>query len=100
MKALNEVIHQSVRLRIMAALCALDAGEKFYFSELKNLLKLTDGNLGMHLQKLEEHGYIEIHKKFIGRKPASLINSTGKGRIAYEDHVAALKRIIEQGLQP
>jgi DNA-binding MarR family transcriptional regulator len=96
MKTLNEVIHQTVRLRIMAALCAIDAKEKFYFSELKTLLKVTDGNLGMHLQKLEAHGYIEIHKKFMNRRPVSLINCTGKGRSAYEEYVTVLKQIIDQ----
>jgi hypothetical protein len=54
MVELNETIHQPVRLRIMAALVTLNAGEEVDFSYLRDLLQVTDGNLGAHLRKLEE----------------------------------------------
>ena len=57
MAELNEIIHQSVRLRIMAALISLEPGAEVDFSYLRDLLEVTDGNLGAHLHKLEDAGY-------------------------------------------
>jgi len=95
MAEFNDIIHQPVRLQIMAALMSLRSDdEKADFAYLKNLFKLTDGNLGAHLAKLEEAGYIKIEKTFIARKPRTFINTTGKGRDAFADHIAALKKII------
>ena len=56
MAALNEIIHQPVRLQIMAALVTLEAGNEVDFTSLRHLLEVTDGNLGAHLRKLEEAG--------------------------------------------
>ncbi len=94
MAQLNEIIHQPARLKIMAALKTLDNDEQADFSFLKKLLKLTDGNLGAHLLKLEEAGYIKIEKTFISRKPRTFIKITGKGRDAFKEHIEALKKII------
>jgi DNA-binding MarR family transcriptional regulator len=94
MAQLNPVIHQPVRLRIMASLVALEAEPRIDFSTLGKLLQLTDGNLGAHLQTLEEAGYIKIQKKFVRRKPRTDISVTGKGRYEFAEHVAALKQIL------
>jgi len=94
MSQLNEVIHQPVRLQIMAALVTLEPGEQVDFSYLRKLLNLTDGNLGAHLAKLEDAGYIKIEKTFIARKPRTFVIAKGKGRDAFADHIAALKQII------
>lgn len=94
MVQLDNVIHQQVRLRIMSSLVTLDPGEQIDFTYLRNLLKLTDGNLGAHLTKLENAGYIKIEKTFVARKPRTFVSTTGKGRDAFEEHVAALKEII------
>jgi DNA-binding MarR family transcriptional regulator len=93
---LNEIIHQPARLRIMSALTALDAGERMDFSTLRNLLELTDGNLGAHLLKLEEAGYVRLQKEFVERKPRTFIGLTTKGRGAFEDHVEELRKILDQ----
>ena len=70
MAVLNEVIHQPVRLRIMAVLAALPPEMQVTFNSVKDTLDLTDGNLGAHLHKLEEAGYVMITKTFvISRKP-------------------------------
>ena len=95
MSELDNVIHQPVRLRIMSALVALDAGEQMDFIYLRNLLKLTDGNLGAHLSKLEEAGYVKIEKTFEARKPRTFISAADKGRDAFTEHIAALKQIIK-----
>jgi len=94
MAELDNIIHQPVRLQIMSSLIALEPGEQVDFVYLRKILKLTDGNLGAHLAKLEAAGYVKIDKTFIARKPRTFINITGKGRDAFEDHIAALQVII------
>lgn len=94
MPEIDNTIHQPVRLQIMASLMSLDADEQVDFTFLRKLLKLTDGNLGAHLLKLESVGYIKIEKTFVDRKPRTFISLTGKGRDAFVEHVAALKQII------
>jgi DNA-binding MarR family transcriptional regulator len=97
MASLNEVIHQPVRLRIMASLVALEPGTEVGFTYLADLLGLTDGNLGAHLRKLEEAGYVKIAKTFIDKKPHTYIAATDTGRQAFAEHVAALEAILRQG---
>lgn len=94
MAQLDNIIHQPARLRIMASLVALDPGEQVDFVYLRKILDLTDGNLGAHLAKLEDAGYVKIQKTFISRKPRTFINATGKGRDAFEEHITALETII------
>jgi DNA-binding MarR family transcriptional regulator len=95
MQQLDNIIHQPVRLQIMSALVALEQDEQVDFVYLRQLLKLTDGNLGAHLTRLEEAGYVKIDKTFIARKPRTFIGATGKGRDAFDQHVSALKQIIK-----
>lgn len=95
MAQLDNIIHQPARLQIMASLVALGPDEQVDFVHLRKILKLTDGNLGAHLTKLENAGYIKIDKTFIARKPRTFISSTGKGRDAFNEHSVALKQIIE-----
>ena len=94
MSELNSTIHQPARLKIMASLMALGNGAQMDFSSLGKMLNLTDGNLGAHLQTLEEASYIKIEKKFVERKPRTLVSLTRKGRYEFEEHVAALKAIL------
>ena len=95
MAELNEIIHQPARLRIMAVLVSLDSDLQPSFNYLKDLLELTDGNLGAHLRKLEEAGYIEICKTFMNNKPHTYVQVTAVGRRAFADHVAALQDILQ-----
>jgi len=94
MPTLNELIHQPARLRIMAALIALDSDSQVEFTYLRDLLGLTDGNLGGHLRKLEEAGYVAIAKTFVARKPRTYVVATSAGRRAFDEHVAALEEIL------
>jgi DNA-binding MarR family transcriptional regulator len=94
MAELNETIHQTVRLRIMAALTTLEAGNEVDFTYLRDLLKVTDGNLGAHLRKLEEAGYIAVNKTFIDRKPRTFVSATTEGRRVFQEHVKALEAIL------
>ena len=81
----------------MSSLVSLDKNEQVNFTYLRKLFKLTDGNLGAHLTKLEEAGYIKSKKSFVARKPRTFIKATGKGRDAFTEHIAALKKIIHSG---
>ena len=94
MPELDAIIHQPVRLQIMAALVALGHGDKVDFNYLKDLLNVTDGNLGAHLLKLEEAGYIILEKSFVGRKPRTFVVASDKGRVLFKEHVAALQAIL------
>lgn len=95
MPLLNEVIHQPVRLRIMAMLTALPPETQVVFSTLKGMLELTDGNLGAHLHKLEESGYVTITKTFVRNKPQTYVEVTKEGRQAFVEHTEALKEILD-----
>jgi DNA-binding transcriptional ArsR family regulator len=89
-RGIDEVIHGRARLAIMAYLSGAGAAE---FSELKKRAGVNDGNLSVHLRKLEEAGYIEVEKRFVGRKPQTLCRLSRTGReawIAYIDHIRKL----------
>ena len=97
MSDLDLVIHQPARLRIMGALCGLACAEQVDFGYLKSKLDLTDGNLGAHLGTLEQNGYIEVEKTFVGKKPKTFLAVTKAGRRAFDEHVAALRLILAMG---
>lgn len=81
--------------QIMSALATLDGDERMDFATLRDPLELTDGNLGAHQAKQEEAGYLRLQKKFVERKPRRFLSVTAKGRAAFEEHVAALKSILD-----
>jgi DNA-binding transcriptional ArsR family regulator len=91
---LDEVIHQPLRLRIMAALNALPASVGLEFSRLKRLTGATDGNLGAHIETLSKAGYVAVNKAFVGKKPQTTVTATAVGRGAFARHVAGLQEII------
>jgi DNA-binding MarR family transcriptional regulator len=95
MSTLNETIHQTVRLRIMAALVTLKTDEEVDFTYLRKLLDVSDGNLGAHLRKLEEAGYIVVQKVFEERKPHTYIAASPAGRKVFQEHVEALEAILK-----
>lgn len=91
----DEIIHQKVRLRIMAALNAVPQGERLEFTRLKAIVRATDGNLGAHLTTLESAGYVGIEKDFVAKKPRTRIAMTRAGRKAFARHVAYLRDILD-----
>ncbi len=94
MADLDPVIHQPARLQIMAALAALREGDSVEFTFLRELLGLTDGNLGAHLRRLEEAGYLSVEKTFVDRKPRTFVSLSVEGRAAFKRHVRALEAIL------
>lgn len=90
----DAIIHQPLRLKIMAALKPLPQSELIEFVRLKDLVSATDGNLGAHVTTLEEAGYIDVEKDFVGKKPRTRVRLNRKGRRAFDDYVAYLRDII------
>lgn len=88
---LDDIIHSKIRLGVMSILMTAEFAQ---FTYLKEVIKTTDGNLSVHLRKLEDAGYIRVEKKFVRRKPQTLCRITSKGRRAFERYVEALERII------
>ena len=91
----NAIIHQPVRLKIMAALRALPQAEQLEFVRLKTIVGATEGNLGAHITTLEEAGYVTVEKDFVGKKPRTRVSMTKAGRAAFAGHVAYLRGIID-----
>ena len=90
---LDEAIHGRLRLGIMAYLADAEFAD---FNELKALLEATQGNLSIHLRKLEEAGYVEILKSFQNRKPLTRVHITDAGRKAFAAYLEALSRLIDK----
>lgn len=78
----------------MASLSAIGSADQMDFRTLRDLLEFTDGNLGAHLVKLEDAGYVTVKKTFLGKKPRTLLSLTARGRAAFAEHVAALKGLL------
>lgn len=91
----DDVIHQPLRLRIMAALYAEREIGPLEFSRLKAISEATDGNLGSHLATLERAGYVEIIKDFLGKKPRTRIALTLEGKRSFRRHVDYLRELVE-----
>lgn len=90
----DEIIHQSLRLKIMAALHA-SRSEPLEFSRLKALVGATDGNLGSHLGTLEKAGYVQLAKDFVRNKPRTRATITPSGANAFRQHTEYLRGIID-----
>lgn len=89
---LDRLIHERLRLGIVSALAVNDS---LTFSELKRLLKTTDGNLSVHARKLEDAGYVVCEKSFEGRTPRTAYRLTGAGRRALEKYLAHMEALIQ-----
>jgi DNA-binding MarR family transcriptional regulator len=88
---LDDVIHGRVRLGIMAYLASAEVAD---FNELKAALQTTQGNLSVHLRKLEEAGYVEVKKSFLNRKPLTRARLTPAGRKAFRAYLEAIGRLL------
>jgi DNA-binding HxlR family transcriptional regulator len=94
---LDPIIHERVRLGIMSLL--LQAGE-LDFGTLKRELGVTDGNLAQHLRVLEEHGLIEVHKAFVGRRPRTTYTLTPEGRRRLREYLERLFALLRSLKKP
>jgi DNA-binding MarR family transcriptional regulator len=88
---LDAVIHGRLRLGIMAFLARSQVAD---FNELKSALHATQGNLSVHLTKLEDAGYVRIEKGYLGRKPRTRVHLTPRGRKALERYLRELSDLL------
>ena len=89
---LNKTFDSRVRLGIMSILMV---NEEINFNDLKQLMDVTDGNLASHIKSLEESGYIKVNKGFVGRKTNTTYAVTKTGEKAFQQHLAALEKMIK-----
>ena len=89
---IDDIIHSRIRLAIMAVLLAVDEAE---FTFLREKVGATDGNLSVHLKKLEEAKYINVKKSFADRKPITHYKLTSSGRKAFEAYIDNLEKLIK-----
>ena len=90
--SLNKAFESRVRLGIMALLMVTDWLD---YNEIKDKLELTDGNLASHINGLEKLNYIEIRKRFVGKKTNTSYKVTRAGKKAFQEHINALEKLIK-----
>ncbi|HZG06166.1 MAG TPA: transcriptional regulator [Streptomyces sp.] len=88
----DELIHPATRLSVVALLAATEWAD---FAFVRDSLSLSDSALSKQLHTLQEAGYLELHKVGGGRRRRTRVRLTGRGRTAFEGHVAALRAIVE-----
>jgi DNA-binding MarR family transcriptional regulator len=90
---LDRVIHEKGRLAIMSLLAA---AAELSFTELRDTLKMTDGNLTTHIRTLQEAGYVSITKSFQNNRPLTTCALTPAGRKAFTGYINLLAEIVQQ----
>jgi len=90
---LDRVIHEKGRLPIVSLLAA---SPELAFTEIRDTLSMTDGNLSMHLRTLQEAGYVALTKSFQNRKPLTTCALTAAGRAAFANYINLLEEIVRQ----
>jgi DNA-binding transcriptional ArsR family regulator len=88
----DRLIHEPARLMVMAMLFVVESGD---FTFLMRQTGLTWGNLSSHLRKLEDAGYIEVEKRFKGRKPQTMLRLSDEGRAAFKAYVEGMKQVLD-----
>ena len=89
----DKLVHQPTRLQIFAYL--YQHGETS-FSDLKDALDVTEGNLSSHIQTMEDAGAVTVEKEFVDRKPQTTYHLTDEGRAKFEAHIGTLESLIDQ----
>jgi len=90
---LDRVIHEKGRMAIMSLLAATP---ELSFTEMRDALSMTDGNISVHLRTLQESGYIAVTKSFQERKPLTTCSLTEAGRKAFTEYIDLLEQIVRQ----
>lgn len=90
---LDRIIHEKGRLGIMSLLAA---SPELSFTDMRNSLEMTDGNLTTHIRTLQEAGYVAVSKTFEKKRPLTTCSLTTSGRKAFSDYVNVLEQIVTQ----
>ena len=88
---LDKAFENRIRLGIMSVLTVNDWVE---FNAIKGLLDVTDGNLASHISALEKKEFIQVRKRFVGKKPNTSFKITEAGRTAFTQHLTALENLL------
>ena len=88
---LDQLIHERLRLGIV---CSLAVHDSLTFTELRDLLQTTDGNLSVQARRLEEAGYVSCEKRVEARKPRTTYKLTARGRAALDDYLDVLSEML------
>jgi DNA-binding transcriptional ArsR family regulator len=92
---LDPIVHGQVRLAILSLLAGVEEAE---FTFLRDRTGATDGNISVHLAKLEDARYVSVSKRFVDRKPRSFYRLTEKGRTALLSYIDTLRRLLGPNL--
>ncbi len=90
---LDRVIHEKGRLAIMSMLAA---SPELSFTDLRDTLGMTDGNLTTHIRTLQQAGYVSVTKSYQNNRRLTTVSLTGTGRKAFAEYVSLLERIVRQ----
>lgn len=90
-REIDDLIHGRVRLALMAFLSAANSAD---FTDLRKRIGVTDGNLSIHIRKLEDAGYLEVEKRFLNRRPQTICHLTDKGRSAWLVYIARMEILL------
>lgn len=90
---IDDIIHSRIRLAIISLLISVEEAE---FNYIKEKVNTTDGNLSVHIKKLEEAGYVSVKKEFVDRKPRTTYALTKTGRKAFENYLDHLEKLIKK----
>jgi len=88
---IDKLIHEPARLMIVANLSVVESAD---FTFLMNRTGLTWGNLSSHLNKLEQAGYVEMEKTFVGKRPYTLLKLTKNGRTAFQTYRETMSQVF------
>lgn len=91
--SLDRVIHEKGRMALMSLLAA---SPELSFTELRDTLNMTDGNLSVHIRTLQEAGYVAVTKRFEARRPLTTCSLTEAGRKAFSEYINLLERIVRE----
>ena len=90
---LDRVIHEKGRLAIMSALAA---SPELTFTEMRDMLDMTDGNLTTHIRTLQEEGFVSVAKSYQNNRPLTSCSLTAAGRKAFTQYIDLLEQIVRQ----
>jgi DNA-binding MarR family transcriptional regulator len=90
---LDRVIHEKGRMAIMSLLAA---APEWSFTEMRETLKMTDGNLTTHIRTLQEAGYVSVTKSYLNNRPLTTCAMTAAGRKAFTNYLDLLEKIVRQ----
>jgi DNA-binding MarR family transcriptional regulator len=90
---LDRVIHEKGRLAIMSMLAATP---ELSFTEMRDALGMTDGNITTHIRTLQEEGYIAVAKSYQNNRPLTTCSLTAAGRKAFKSYIDLLEQVLQQ----